>query len=80
MTVSEDIKVIRESQIRMETTCIGCKEKIDNHEKTLYGNGRSGLKTKVAIMWWVLGAIGLLGTAGGGFWVFVNVIAPHVAR
>jgi len=38
-------------------------EQIDNHEKTIHGsNGTLGLKTKVGILFWVLGLLGSVGT------------------
>jgi len=76
--IQADLKLIRESQIRIEASCVGCKEKLGNHDKTLYGNGRIGLKSQVTIMWWALGAVGTVLIGGGGLWVLIKVIAPHV--
>ena len=48
---------------RCETRC----GKIEKHEDTIYGNGRTGLVTKVTMLWWVFGFVAAaLSAAMGG--------------
>lgn len=37
------------------------EKSIDEHHRVLFGNGR-GLKTRVEIMWYSFGAVGLIGS------------------
>jgi len=41
------------------------KKRLDEIDDILSGNGKMGLKTKVAIMWWVHGTVWALMGAGG---------------
>lgn len=45
---------IYECVIAQEERCKGFDKRIGNLEATTYGNGKAGLKTQVAIMWWTL--------------------------
>lgn len=65
------LQEVRDSQLRSEGVCIACREKVDEHTKTLYGNGTRGLKYEHGIMWAVFTwATRLL--AGGGLVALVS--------
>lgn len=57
-TTKEMLVSIEENQHSQLTRCADCCKKIEKHETTLYGNGTMGLKSKVAIVFWVLGLVG----------------------
>lgn len=55
---------------RLYAMCASRCEKVEKHEGLLNGNGRLGLKSKVAIMWWGLGiAVGIGATVAGGLFL-----------
>jgi hypothetical protein len=60
-TVKQMFAEIQAGQQRQLGVCQGCREKVDQHDKTLYGDKdarRMGLVAKVLIVFWILGALG----------------------
>ena len=61
------------SKIKTEIACHNVHHEnqdaeVEKHKETLYGNGKRGLTTKVAILSWALGGVGFL----------LSVVAYHV--
>lgn len=57
---------IHESQAAILERCDNCRDVQRQHHRTLYGNGRMGIKLKAEIMWWGLGIAGAFVIFGGG--------------
>jgi len=59
-------EMLSEIDKKLDTHLEVCKlrfEQVDNHEKIIHGkNGTLGLKTKVGILFWVLGLLASAGT------------------
>ena len=74
-TIREEIQAIRESQVRLESLQPHCNIRFESLEKTIYGNGRSGLKSDVMRLrvWCSVGAAacGVAGMTVGGLVVFI---------
>lgn len=64
----EMIQDTHDAVTRIETACCICRNTIQKHDKTLYGNGRIGLTSKVNLLMWVLWISSSVGILVAGAW------------
>jgi len=61
----EIVDLLRQIDMRLEVHLSECRlrfEMLERHDRTLYGNGQTGLVSRVSLLMWVLGVLTVIGT------------------
>jgi hypothetical protein len=61
----EVIDLLRQIDKRLEVHLSECRlrcQMLERHDRTLYGNGQTGLASRVNLLMWVLGVLTVVGT------------------
>jgi len=68
--LTEDVGMMRtalavhtESHTAQMRQCLRHADMIEKHDHTLYGNGKPGLVTEIAVLRWGIGLVGVISTA-----------------